>query len=78
MKVEAAVREWVERLPQIEAWIAEAMPIHAVAGAFGGERTREAFTGQPLAWCPSSGQLANWHAMTNELVTRLRKAGYDV
>jgi hypothetical protein len=80
MKIEVAFRAWLEYLPKIEAFVAEVELVHGVAGAlgFGGERTRDAFTGAQLTWCPSTGQLVNWRTMTSELQARLRRAGYDV
>jgi len=80
MKIEAAFRAWLEYLPQIEAFVAEVELVQGVAGAlgFGTERTRDAFTGAQLTWCPSQGQLVNWRTMTGELQARLRRAGYDV
>jgi hypothetical protein len=80
MKIEAAFRAWLEYLPKIEAFVAEVELVQGVAGAlgFGSERTRDAFTGALLTWCPSTGQLVNWRTMTSELQARLRRAGYDV
>jgi hypothetical protein len=80
MRVEEAFRLWLEYLPKIEAFVAEVELVQGVAGAlgFGSERTRDAFTGAQLTWCPSTGQLVNWRTMTSELQARLRRAGYDV
>jgi hypothetical protein len=80
MKIEVAFRAWLEYLPKIEAFVAEVELVQGVAGAlgFGSERTRDAFTGAQLTWCPSTGQLVNWRTMTSELQARLRRAGYDV
>jgi hypothetical protein len=80
MRVEVAFRGWLEFLPQLEAALTEAAPVHGIAGTlgFGGPRLRDAFTGQPLAWCPDSSEVENWRVRTDELKTRLRKAGYAV
>jgi chromosome segregation ATPase len=79
-RVEAAFRLWLEFLPQIEQLVAEVNPVHPVAYqlGIGGERTRDAFTGASLAFCPSTSQLTQWRTMTDELKIRLSKAGYKV
>ncbi len=80
MKVEAAFRAWLEFLPQLEAAVAAVDTVRPIAYelGFGDERTLDAFTGASLAWCPSSGRVAQWRTMTAELTTRLAKAGYRV
>jgi hypothetical protein len=75
-----AFRAWQEHLTQIEAFVAEAEPLHGVAHTLGlgGERTVDAFTGLSLAWCPSGGQLSQWRKMTDELKVGLKKLGHNV
>jgi hypothetical protein len=79
-RAEAAFHAWSERLSQMEKWLSEIDPIHPVAYklGIGGERTKDAFTGASLAFCPSASQLLQWRTMTDLLKVRLREAGYSV